>query len=420
MRTAIVLIIVTCVAAGGAAYYVQSNNHAEKTSFRTAPIQRGDLTVTISATGTLEPEDLIDVGSQITGKVLNFGPDLDRPGKTVDFRSEVRKDQLLANIDPTYYQAQADQAKAALMKAEAEVLQLKALCEQARNEWERAKELQPMKAIAGTEFDAAVANYLVAQANIAVGEAVVQQAKAALAMAEINLNYTVIKSPVDGVIINRRVNVGQTVTAGLNTPSMFLIAKDLRRMQVWVSVNEADIGRIRPGMPVSFTVDAYPADTFHGSVTQIRLNASMTQNVVNYMVIVTTDNPDLKLFPYMTANVSFEVERRKDVLLVPNAALQWTPKKTRSAPDASASPAADEAHRIWTPDGDSVRPLKISVGVTDDVNTEISGEGLAEGMRVVIGESKADEVQDDSEEMSNPFLPKRPKNSRPPAGPPPG
>ena len=452
MRTAFVFLVAAGIAAGGAAYYIQYNNHVKKKCFRTAPIQRGDLTPTIGATGTLEPEDLIDVGSQITGKILNFGPDLDHPGKTVDFCSDVRKDMLLANIDPTYYQAQVDQAKAALMKAEAELKQLKAICEQAKNEWERAKELQPMKAIAGTDFDAAAADFLVAQANIAVGEASVQQAKAALAMAKINLDYTVIKSPVDGVVIARRVNVGQTVAASLNTPSMFLIAKDLRRMQVWVSVNEADIGRIRLDMPVRFTVDAFPNDTFRGTVTQIRMNATMTQNVVTYTVVVTTDNPDLKLYPYMTANVLFEVEQRRDVFMAPNAALQWEPKKSQIAaavhkeapsdssrkdgavessageqvsedvlpPVSSDGEANASTQRIWLADGDFVRPLDVVVGITDDINTEISGDDVNEGMRVVIGERQAEkgEEEDGSDETSNPFLPKIPKGRRPP--PPPG
>ncbi len=443
MRTALVVLLALGVAAGGAAYYVKHNNKTPATSFRTSPLKRGDIAPTIPATGTLEPEELVDVGAQITGKILGFGPDPDHPGKTVDFCSKVHKDQLLATIDPTYYQAKVDQCKAALKKAEAELEQLKATCKQKKNEWERAKELKPMKAIAGSDYDAAEADYLVAQANIAVGQAAVRQAEAALSMAEVDLDYTVIRSPVEGVVIDRRVNVGQTVTSGLNTPSIFLIAKDLRRMQIWVSVNEADIGRIFLGMPVGFTVATFPDETFHGEVTQIRYNAQMTQNVVTYFVIVTTENPELKLFPYMTATVSFEEKPRKDVLMVPNAALQWapedrwiaaevsragkpaTPTEPTATPqrsvEATGAPPATEAAkkgRVWVVEGDKVRPLEVVVGITDDVYTEISGPGVKEGLKVVIGESKGRKASEeegaegDSQETTNPFLPKPPKGFR--------
>ena len=194
MRTAFVILLGVAVVAAGASYYVRGNNHGDKKSFRTAKIERGDLSTSIDASGTLQPEDVIDVGAQITGKILSFGPDLDKPEKAVDFCSQVRKDQLLANIDPTYYLAKVEQCQAALMKAEAELLQMKANCKQAKNEWERAEELKPLKAIADSDYDAAEAAYMVAKANIAVGEAGVRQAKAALDMAEVDLNYTVIRS----------------------------------------------------------------------------------------------------------------------------------------------------------------------------------------------------------------------------------
>jgi HlyD family secretion protein len=182
-----------------------------------------------------------------------------------------------------------------------------------------------------------VANYKVAEANVHVGEAAIEQDKATLHKDEINLGYTVIKSPVKGTVVTRRVNVGQTVVSSLNAPSLFLIAKDLSRLQIWASVNEADIGRIRPGMPVHFTVDAYPNETFLGKVLQIRLNATMTQNVVTYTVVVETDNSDMKLKPYMTANLQFETDHHKDVLMVPNAALRWKPRSSQVVPALRAS-----------------------------------------------------------------------------------
>ena len=349
------------------------------------------------------------------------------PIKTVDFCSKVHEGQLLATIDPTLYEAQVAQADASLARAEADLLQYRTKLEQTEQEWKRAEILRPKNAIADSDYDLAVSNYHVAQANVAVGEAAKRQAEAALSIVQTNLDYTVIKSPVEGTIIARRVNVGQTVVASLNTPSMFLIAKDLRRMQVWASVNEADIGQIRVGMPVRFSVDAFPGDTFHGAVTQIRMNAQMTQNIVLYTVVVTTDNSNLKLLPYLTASLHFEVGCRDDVLLVPNAALRWKPKSVAGiAPDAialveSEEVDADEAseisedsevdlHRLWTADGDFVRPLDVIVGPSDGVKTQISGPGVEEGIRIVVGEGSGEAADD--EETTNPFLPKFPKKRR--------
>jgi HlyD family secretion protein len=263
----------------------------------------------------------------------------------------------------------------------------------------------------------------VGQAAIAQAKATVAGAEAALRRADRNLAFTVIKSPVRGVVIDRRVNIGQTVVASLNAPSLFLIAKDLGRMQVWVAVNEADIGNIHPGQPVSFTVDAYPGQTFKGSVNKVRLNASMTQNVVTYVVEVTTDNKDGKLLPYLTANVQFEVARREDVTMVPNAALRWLPQDDQIAPDArnqqpeqserptrgkrSTTRASEEkSGTVWMPDGDFVRPVRVAVGLSDGINTEVHAEALREGTQVVLGEERAQAAGAPSAPTNtNPFAP---------------
>jgi HlyD family secretion protein len=335
MRTALFLILMLVLAGGGAAYYVTHVAADPPASFRTATVKRGDLFSTISATGTAEPEEVVDVGAQVVGRIKSLGPDPGDPQKkkTIDYGSAVQDGTILALIDDSMYKAQADQASASLARAKADLLQMQAKVEQTKQEWKRAESLRSTKAIADTDFDLAVANYKVAQANLAVGEAAVKQSEAALQMAQTSFDYTIIKSPVQGVIIDRRVNVGQTVVASLNAPSLFLIAKDLRRMQVWASVNEADIGRIKPGLPVRFTVDAYPGETFRGKVAQIRLNATMTQNVVTYTVVVETDNSDLRLLPYLTANLQFEIDEHRNVLLVPNAALRWKPRPQLVAPD---------------------------------------------------------------------------------------
>src|SRR5262249_42173603 len=227
-----------------------------------------------------------------------------------------------------------------------------------------------------------------------------------------------IKSPVDGVIVDRRVNVGQTVVSSLNAPSLFLIAKDLRRMQVWASVNEADIGQIQKGQQVRFTVDAYPNEVFKGEVAQVRLNASMTQNVVTYTVVVNTDNTSGKLLPYLTANLQFIVSEKSSTLLVPKAALRWRPQANQVHPDirdkfvkslrqkkAEGKPAAEkdrvERGTVWVVDEGFVRPVRVRIGLGDGAMTEILGNDLREGVELVVGEAR----QENGGETTNPFTP---------------
>jgi HlyD family secretion protein len=432
MKAIAVLLVVVGIAASGVAYYTKYLNADPSPTYRTAQIKRDDLLVTIGATGTAEPEDLIDVGAQVTGKIEKFGDDLNDkkiPKKQIDYGTAVEKGWVLAVIDPTIYKAQFDQATASLTHARADLVQLQAKCVQAEQDWKRAQALLPEKAIADTDYDLARANYRVAQANIDVGQATIDQCQAALELAKTNLNYTTITSPVKGVIIARRMNVGQTVMAALNAPSLFLLAKDLSRMQIWAQVNEADIGHIRPGMRAFFTLDTYPGETFEGKVQQIRLNGQNTQNVVTYTVVVATDNPPSaeypygKIFPYMTANLKFEVERHKDVLQVPNGALRYKPSSPQIAGEAHAKASgtndggdaakpSDAAgggkkqakhQRIWVLEDGVARSIKVEVGATDGSMTEISGDEVKEGMEVVIGESRGAGSADDG--TKNPFLP---------------
>ena len=262
MKRPITIVILVLVLAGivtvAAARYLGGDDSSQNTAFRTARIARGNLVVSIGATGTVEPEEVIDVGAQVAGQILSFGKDAD--GKTVDYGSHIEAGAILAQIDDSLYAAQAaeanaqvQQAKANLQVANANLEQAKARLYQAQRDWERAQRLGPSEALAQSSYDGYKSAYEIAQANIAVSEASIVQAQAAIAQAEAasrwakrNLDYTTIRSPVKGVIIDRRVNTGQTVVASLNTPSLFLLAKDLTRMQVWVAVNEADIGKIRP------------------------------------------------------------------------------------------------------------------------------------------------------------------------------
>jgi HlyD family secretion protein len=382
--------------------------------FKTAQVKRGDLQATISATGTVEPEEVVDIGAQVAGRIVTFGKD--KNGEEVDYGSVVEAGMVLARIDDALYaadaasaKAQLAQAKAAVQKAQADLGQMKAKLVQTENDWARARKLGPSDALSQTDFDAARSAYEVAKANLAVGKAAIAQAQGTVAQSEAvlkralqNLSYCTIVSPVKGVIIDRRVNIGQTVVASLNAPSLFLLAKDLKRLQVWVSVNEADIGHIKPGQAVTFTVDAYPGEVFSGEVGKVRLNATMTQNVVTYTVEIITDNSSGKLLPYLTANVNFIVGEAKNVLLVPNAALRWTPKLSQVAAEFRGSPkkakgtqvkpaamaGKEEQARgvVYVPQGTLVRPVYVTLGLNDGSLMEVESSELKEGTLVVVGE----------------------------------
>jgi HlyD family secretion protein len=378
-------------------------DHETATKLRTELVKRTDLRATIGATGTVEPEELVDVGAQVAGQINSFGKDAN--GKTIDYGSVVDEGTVLAEIDDSLYaadveasKAQLEQARAGIVRANADLMQMKAKLNQAQRDWDRAQKLGPSEALAPSAYDQYKANYEVAQANVSVSQAAIEQANATLLQtqaeldrAQRNLSYCTIKSPVKGVIIDRRVNIGQTVVASLNAPSPFLIAKDLRRIQVWVSVNEADIGHIHPTQDVTFSVDAFPNHTFSGQVGKVRLNATMTQNVVTYTVEVTTDNSDGRLLPYLTANVQFEVGRRQNVLAVPNAALRWWPRADQIPQQYRevTAPTGGEPHLtgiVWVEQDYSLRPIVVTTGLTDGTMTEVEGGDLAEGMRAVVGE----------------------------------
>jgi len=369
-----------------------------------ASVTRGDLVATVNAKGTLEPEAVVDVGSQVGGMVASLAADPHSGGKSIDSGSLVEQGAFLAQIDDATYAAQVEQARGGCARADAELAQAKAKLALAKAEWQRAQDQVKSQSVSASDLDVARCAYEVAQAGIAVAEATSAQSKALLKQAEINLGRTRIQSPVKGVIIARRVNVGQTVPAGVDAASLFLIASDLKNLQVWVSVNEADIGRIRAGQPVRFTVDACPNDTFRGKVTQVRLNAQMTQNVLTYTVVVETENPDGKLLPYLTASVQFEVGRRDNVLLVPNTALRWRPQPQWIVPDAreKAPPGAEESggregrlggktpqqerrDRVWVQEGRFVRPIAVRIGLSDGVRTEIVAGEVKEGMEIIAG-----------------------------------
>src|SRR5262245_26876127 len=423
MKKLLILLLVLAAVGGGVGFWYWNANSGPQNSFRTATVERGYLEATIAATGTIQPEDVIDVGAQVSGRIERFGQDPNDPTKVISYGSRVEQGTILAELDSSLYKARRDAAEADLDKAKADLKQLEAKVYQARRDYDRTQELVRRQAAAQAEFDLAKANYETAVANIAVGKAHIGVMRHALKEAETNLAYTVIRAPVKGVIIDRRVNVGQTVVATQVAASLFLLAKDLSRIVVVGQVNEADVGQIRVGQIVRFNVDKIPGRIFEGKVIPqgnypSRLNANMTQNVLTYPVVVRTDTSDGLLWPYLTANLQFVVQERNDALLVPNAALRWRPTRNQVVPelranfgkaprgkgnDAKKSAAAEpgEPGTVWIVDGDFVRPVRVRLGLSDGTNTEVISGDLTEGTEVVLGEQR----QDAASNATNPFAP---------------
>lgn len=437
----LILIAVTLVVLGlggwfGYRWYSQRSDPAAA-NYRLATVTRQDLVASISATGTLVPEDVVDIGAQVNGLIAAFG--LDSEGKPVDYRSQVKADQTLARIDDAIYAAQVAsdeaslaQARAAVRVAEATREQARARMDQAQRDWARAQKLGESQALSQADYDAARSNFDQSTASLAVSEAQIGQAQSQVAIAEAalqrsrrNLFYCTIKSPVDGVIIDRRVEIGQTVVSSLNAPSLFLIAKDLAKMLVLVQVNEADIRHVKAGDRAWFTVDAFPGERFQGDVRKVRLNATMTQNVVTYTVEIVTSNADLRLLPYLTANVRFVTDSRQNALTVPNAALRWSPPgadQASSGPTTSAPPAASSGSpgprdqraapsgsrsktnsRVWVLREDVPTPITVTTGLSDGTVTEIITEDLREGDSIVVGQAATSASA--SNATTNPFAP---------------
>lgn len=356
-------------------------------TYKTAPIERGRITARVTASGTLSPLVTVQVGSQVSGRIAEL---------FADFNSPVKKGQVLAKIDPQLFQASVDQARANHSAAQGSLAKAQANATNAQKNLARMRELAARKLIAEADLDVAEAAAISTAADVQAARGSVEQTRASLKQAQVNLGYTTIVSPVDGVVISRSVDVGQTVAASLQAPVLFEIAEDLARMQVNTSVAEADVGKLTPGMKASFTVDAYPQEQFRGTVRQIRNAPQTVQNVVTYDAVIDVDNPELKLKPGMTANVTFLYAERDDVLLVPNAALRFRPSpEVLAAANVESAPAEPQQGRggrnrgpsdrreLWVLRDGSLERAPIRTGITDGSVTEILEGALQVGDPIV-------------------------------------
>ena len=403
----------------------------------TLPITRGDVVETVSATGSLEAIRTVQVGAQVSGNIQAM---------YADFNSIVRKGQVLARIDPNALESQVEQARAAVVKAEAEVDRLKVSLATANLQLERTRKLADRQIAAPSDLDAAVVSVRTAEAQLKSAEASLLQARASLNQALVNLEKTVILSPIDGIVVSRDVDVGQTVAASMQAPTLFLLAADMTKMQVSASIDESDIGRIVAGQQVRFTVDAFPAEEFTGTVAQVRLSPTVTQNVVTYQTLIDVPNLELKLRPGMTANVTVETRRRDNVLRASNSTLRFKPTTemfallgqtapgtgnavaggvgARSAPTVvnvrfePTAPAAGTAGRVWVLADGALTPIDVRAGASDGTYTEILAPALVEGTELVwgIAEGSRTKTQTAAPATANPFLGTQP---RMPMGPPP-
>ena len=320
------------VGAGVGAYYSYRRTPPAPV-VATAIVGRGNIVDGVGATGTLQAVTTVQVGTQVSGTIQAL---------YADFNSLVRTGQVIARLDPSLFETQIEQARANLIRAEADLERLKVTLDDARNKLRRAQDLAARQLIPQSELETADVTVRSTEAQIRSSEAQVTQARASLNQNEVNLAHTVIKAPIDGLVISRSVDVGQTVAASMQAPVLFLLAADLTKMQVLANLDESDVGRIRPGQRVTFRVDAYPADDFVGSVTQVRLEPIVEQNVVTYATVIDVPNPDLKLKPGMTANVNVEVASRTNAIRVPNAALRFRPTDDIFAALGQTPPGAPE------------------------------------------------------------------------------
>lgn len=337
--------------------------------YETTKISRNTIVQVVEASGTINPVTTVNIGSQVSGMIKEI---------YVDYNSEVKKGQLLAQIDTSLFEAQLQQSIANIANAKANYQKILAVMENDKKTYNRYKNLYARNYIAKSELDLAESTYFSDVAQLEAAQAQISQAEASYKTAAANMRYTKIVSPVDGTVVSRDVDVGQTVAASFQTPTLFMVAQDLTNMQIETSVSEADIGKVKVGQKVNYTLDGYQDSVFHGKVKQVRISPTTVQNVVTYTVIVDVDNDDEKLIPGMTANVSIITSKKENILTVPNSALKFTPVTDGSGPRY-------KEQGIWLMENNKPKRVNITPGVSDDVNTEIISKDIKGGETVIVG-----------------------------------
>lgn len=404
-RLMLVVLAISVVTASVAAYY-RANAGDGGPHVITAGVTRGDVIETVDATGTLQAVTTVQVGSQVSGTIKALH---------ADFNSVVRKGQVVAELDPSLLQAQVEQTQAGLVRVQADVDRARIQVEDAQAKLKRARQLSAAQLIPAVDLETAETTVREAEASHKAAEAQVVQARASLNQNRVNLNHTIITAPIDGIVISRNVDVGQTVAASMSAPTLFVIAQDLTRMQVTASVDESDIGRIRAGQSVVFQVDAYPGEAFSGTVTQVRLNAVVEQNVVSYVTVIDVPNPELKLKPGMTANVTIAIEKAEDAIRVPSAALRFSPTPEllaslgQQAPEGRGRGAGRVV--VWIMADGRLQPVPVRAGVSDGVHTAIVEGSLHEGAEVATDVAAA-QTASAAPAGASPLLPRFPGGNR--------
>jgi len=387
-------------AVAGAVYYYRADVGAAPPQLVVAQVSRGTIVSTVDATGTLQTVDTVEVGTQVSGTIATLG---------VDFNDTVKRGQVVATLDQAIFLSQIQQAEAQVFRLRAEHERARVQVLDAETKLKRAHRLADEQLIPTTDLETAEVNTELAKASLKAAEAQLTQAEGALAQTKVNLSYTVIRSPVDGIILNRNVDVGQTVAAGLQAPTLFVIARSLDTLELAASVAESDVGLVRQGQPVSFTVDAYPRETFMGTVRQVRLQPTVQQNVVSYTTIIDVPNPGGGLKPGMTATLAIEVERADEVLKVPAAALRFRPSDEVVAAYGGAAGEAPRGETVWQLANGALRQVRVRTGLSDGTTVAILEGPLVEGAQVVTNITTASSAATTGTTNSSPLVPTMPR-----------
>lgn len=397
------ILFLLLVVLAGAVWYFWGSEKENIPQFRTVKVDTGTIVATVSTTGSVEPTTLVQVGSQISGTIEKI---------YADYNDRVKSGQVICELDKTTLKARVAQSRANLMKAEAQVGRGRANLLKAENDLKRSRSLHKDRLISSSELEKEEAAHKVSAAELEVAEAEVKQVEAALRMSRANLSYTTIKSPINGVVISRNIDIGQTVAASFQAPVLFEIAENLDKLHVLASVDEADIGKIEPGQPVSFTVDAYPDLRFAGETLQIRLSPTIDQNVVTYTVVVEVENPEGKLLPGMTANLDFEVGRTpENSLRVSNMALRFEPDPAWvHLKEAGYKKITTRSrYSLWVLNQGKLKAIPVKTGITDGIHSRILEGEIQRGQEVVLGVM---ELEPEGSDMRSPFQFRRPRPTR--------